>query len=253
VEESISGFLVGSIARVECANASYHWEPPSDDPEVNLFCSNNGLWMDLEHFTIRKCVPNSLRCTPPLRDTGLGSCQMPPPTITFISISSSPGVRQVDDVTLAALPVQVTLVLTVRGSFFRRPLVVTVGGMDCLLPELLYSNDSLSLCSNGSTVGCEYADAFSCEVHGVLGSQLPVRVWSGPRFENVDVDDRLEKRLATVSTAHPVLLSMNSSACLASNSSAYQLLDCPVTADFYVDVWLDSSQRSSCYSTHYSR
>ena len=66
-------------------------------------------------------------------------------------------------------------------------------------------------------------------------------MWSGPQFENVDVDvdEALDSGLASVSSAHPSILSMNSTACRASRASPYQLLDCPVTAAFDVDVWLD--------------
>ena len=236
-------FAVGSSVRVECVNASFHWEPPSADPQVDLFCTNAGVWMDLEHFTIRRCVPNTLQCLPPLRDDGLGRCQMPAAVIASIDIDYE-GVRRVDEITITALPLNQVLQLTVRGAFFQQPLTVTVGGQDCLLPELLLGNESLSLCRNHSLnatspVDCTYADAFICWLQEAFGQRLPVRVWSGPLFENVDVLDRFAGQLATVSTAHPRLLNLTSAACRHSPDSPYRLTDCPVTSDFDVEVWLD--------------
>ena len=233
--------------RVQCADASHHWEPPSPDPQVDLFCTNAGVWMDLDHFTIRRCVANALHCIPPLRDDGLGGCQMPAAVIASIDIDFIDGIiGRVDDITLSALPLNRMLELTVRGAFFQQPLTVTVGGQDCLIAQLLLGNESLSLCSNrshnattSSPVDCTYADALTCLVESVYGQRLPVRVWSGPLFESADVVERFAGRVATVSSALPRLLNVTSTACQTPPSSHLRLVECPITEAFDVDVWLD--------------
>ena len=126
---------------------AYHWEPPSSDPAGEALLQQRRLDGPGPLHHPQACVPNRLQCAPPLRDDGLGSCQMPAPSHPLISVAPPPAVRQVNAITLAALPLHASLLLTVRGSFFRQPLTVTVGGRDCLLPELLLSNASDSLCS----------------------------------------------------------------------------------------------------------
>ena len=240
----------GGYLQVECLNSSFHWEPPSREPQLVLFCLSSGVWMDFYSQTIRRCVRQKLSCPPPLVDEGLDSCQFPPPTISSLSMDDYPGIVSVNPVTLAALPVmQTDMRLKVRGSYFTQPLLVSVGGFDCLEAELMHDDSYVTVCRNTSQAevqDCQvFADTLTCNAPAVFGQKLPVRVRVGTYAVDARVSDELRETgyegLATVSSTQPVILSINSSACVAEPLSPLQLLACPVTHPFNVTVRVDAT------------
>jgi hypothetical protein len=100
--------------RIGCQHG-HHLEPPSKEAEATLYCTPNGMWMDLDAFTIRRCVRNVLNCSAPLVDVGDVYCAPPPPVISRASAFFQDDSRQylhralnVDNVTLIDVPVGIS-------------------------------------------------------------------------------------------------------------------------------------------------
>ena len=72
---------------VYCASG-YHFEPPSLDTDVTLSCMSNGMWMDPDAMTIRRCVKNKLSCDWPLDDLGALYCEPAIPVLQDLIVST---------------------------------------------------------------------------------------------------------------------------------------------------------------------
>ena len=104
--------------------SGYHFEPPSASKYVNLWCHADGMWMDPEAHSVRRCVRDVLNCTWPLVDIGLAHCQPTPPVVNEVSASYvwNGTVKLLDQggVDLTGVPpfYDGDVTLTVRGSLF---------------------------------------------------------------------------------------------------------------------------------------
>ena len=226
-----------SIARLRCPNGT-HWEPPTSDEDLQLFCAPNGMWMG-DALTIPRCVPHRLTCPPPTSDRGYERCVSPLPLIT--SIDKPDALRpRLDALTVVGLRPQQKTELIIRGENFQQPLVVLVGGRRCEFPQLWMTHPNGSAqaaCPDAQGPLCPtFGSEVRCVMTDGLGVRMAVTLLSGPRAQ---LAGTLTGQVATVSTIPPVILWINASACTQPlESSALSLVDCPNDRPFNVTVAL---------------
>ena len=231
--------------------AGLHWEPPAKNDQVSLQCGANGMWMNYELMTVQSCQPDThkLNCTHPLVDRGFEKCEVVTPRITGLSLESS---TNLDNVTIAGALVNGGQVLTIYGSYFTQPLAVLVGGLECMSVELwLTGNDTtpVQLCQhqvNNRTVCQAFADQVRCSIPAVFGLRLPVEVIDGFSFLLADVYGS-ETGAATISSTAPVILQLESAACVSPDSLT--LRDCPATRPFNITVFAQAASMSNADAT----
>ena len=234
VGEPAASYAEGDVLVVQC-QSGHHAEPAQEASEVELTCAPDGLWQDYNVLTIRRCVPDTLRCRPPLQDRGLGLCEPPLPSITSLW---SPGAVVKDALSVTDLPVLAGRQLFVNGSWFSRPVVVTVGGVLCEPVELIHDRN-LTLCFQRGVddreVVCDgFTDQLTCSITQVLiGINLPVAVISGRFHLRAETDTG---GVPTVSSIKPMISSVNASACDTFNNHPLHLTGCPITTSYNLSV-----------------
>ena len=64
---------IGPLA-IACLSG-HHFEPPSLDSQRPVVCAPNGLWVDADILSVRRCVKDRLSCRFPLADLGGLYCE----------------------------------------------------------------------------------------------------------------------------------------------------------------------------------
>ena len=244
-----ASFAQAAKVTAYCAPGFSFSPPVQEVAYTTMFCGPNGLWLDTELLTVRRCLPNApLTCQPPLTNQGGPYCEPARPQLLLITAD---GANSSDDLTVERLPVIPNTVLRISGSNFSEPLYVTVGGRRCeqhvlsqFQPEVCY-NVSSERPGSPSVVRLEcdhFAAAITCFIPSVLGLNLPVLVTSGRLGHSAEVAG---SRVATVSSTAPVIQSLFSFKCsrASCNASAHceklQLTECSVLWSYDFVVCLD--------------
>ena len=241
------------VLKVACA-AGFHFEPPTTDSEVGLQCGPDGMWVDVDLLSVRRCTRNRLNCTWPLTDLGGYSCEPSPPLIQELHASYEVGgvvvsVAETNAVTLTDFPLLAGVTLTIAGSVFwdgtqvglRTSLlgcdgvVSSCGPYHCREVTLQPSSipaESGSVCYNVSEAGglecARYARSITCTLPALPGGDLYVWVGGG-KGGVAEVDPATGRAVGRLSCSVPVLSALIPSpdTCTAQNLN---LLDCPPTS-----------------------
>ena len=255
--------------------SGHHFEPPSRDTWRPLICAPNGVWMDADILSIRRCVKDRLRCDYPLADVGGLWCEPVLPVIREVrakyvdATGASRSAPSVDVVTLVELPVTGGVSLSLYGNAFFLPLQVLVGSVRCDNPTLqstpalavssVWYNISLdapgqsTLNASASAqlwpqlVRGEYGQLIVCTLPTVVGVDMVVWLSSGRMGEVTEVDAAVTARLsATLTTAPPTLTRISSAACTqlspypspasSPSASSLNLIACPIRHPFNLTV-----------------
>ena len=240
---------------VSCAEGS-HFEPPSMDSERWLTCAPNGMWLDEEILSIRRCMPDRLRCKYPLTDLGGTQCEPLLPVMmelrgTYQLDPAQPErpIPSLDRLTLIDVPLISGVRLSIYGNAFLTPLRVTVNSQDCANPTLIDTPDvpvgvvQYNLTYNGTStplpVTSEYGALIVCTLPALTGKSMVVQVTSGVMNAFCDVDLSSINRQATLTSLSPVLTSISSSSCQQTLPNyPLELYDCPARRPFFVDICL---------------
>ena len=221
-----------------CAEG-FHLEPPrqGDAREAQLWCAGNGLWVDASVSTVSSCVKDRLHCSFPLVSDDDELCVLPAPTISSVNSSTLVfdqldlvSCHSSDELTLDDCPLQVVQ-LSITGSFFSQPLLVLVGGVECLEPQL-YDADGQVVCRQDehNDTDCQaYGSGVLCLMQPVQGCGIPIVLFSG-----ADQQRALSIPLPTVCFAPPRITNMSSSSCVS--DSLTRLHSCPYNESFILVV-----------------
>ena len=254
-----NSYVQSALVHVVCPHR-FHFEPASEST-VNLFCAPNGLWIDDQLLTIRRCVRDRLNCTAPGEERD-GACAPPIPVIRSIRVdgtgSEDGGLR------ISNLPLSSTT-LTVTGRYFAEHPTVLIGGHQCedvVLLELQRGHPfcyNLSLASTAaggaaaaSILHCEeYGSVIECTVPVVFGFNLPVTVVSGIlSLRAQSANGEIPVVSSTPPRLDALILDEPSDACRWSKEAPLRLDECNGTAPFsiYVCATADSFRSATSLS-----
>jgi hypothetical protein len=257
-ENLVSGGLDLSVV----CRAGYHFEPPSRDSWQVFSCFPNGVWMDPDILSIRRCVKDRLNCSYPLADLGGLWCEPMLPVLSEVRASyvdvhdELHFVPAVDAFTLRDVPVTGLVTLSIYGNAFFEPVQVNVGNVRCdkailkatvTLPVSTVSyNISLTVPSllNGTAIVHDwpqlvqgvYSQLIVCTLPPVIGVGMVVWVSTGRMGEVTEVDLSTSDIAATVSTFAPVLTLLAAPGACNGSLSPLVLTACPVRRAFNLTV-----------------
>ena len=237
----------------------HHFEPPSLDSQRPIICAANGLWMDPDSLTIRRCVRDHLPCSFPLTDLGGLYCEPMLPLITEVKATYTDAdgavhaLPNTDVVTLTGLPLTGAVSLSIFGNAFLLPLRVTVGSFPCHSPTVQPTPTTpvstvaynITAVPGGSTflspqliTGAVWGALITCRLERAVGVHMRLAVDTGRLGEVTEVDPTTGRTAVTLSSAAPTLTALlaNASDCHQAEDQPLTLYDCPVTRPFRLTV-----------------
>ena len=249
----------------------FRFDPPTKASVVYISCTSSGLWMDTQLGSIRRCVPQALRCPAPFVDLGLGRCGDPEPVVTAVRIHGvgrgNPG-RYVDQATnsdnatvidipsMGNSPMRNKL-LYIHGSWLSQPVSITVFAQVCMVPQV---RNSTRFCLDEAdpTTCHRYGSLITCVLdllpYFVQGSSFPVTITVGRRQTVISSISLVEwtviDKPITLSIAPPRIHWLHSDQCKRPSDepeSTLRLVDCPINRPFEVVICslnLDSDYNS---------
>ena len=247
----------GDVSEWAC-QPGHHFSPPLDASKVSLTCLSSGLWMDASLMSIRRCVPDRLRCASPFVDAGYGSeCTDPLPVVAGLSVVPRVSLERLQPAVVSADGSSVRTGvsgslredqrLLVSGQWLSYPIEVTVDGYPCSFPQLLGSE---RVCSGeGGTGRCrEFGSQLSCSLPWyIYAASSPVVVRVGARglvatsvsaWQQPGSGLYLQRPL-TVGREEPFIHGMSSDNCTrdtGTEAGLRTLTDCAVSGRFGLRV-----------------
>jgi hypothetical protein len=166
---------VSATLVIGCADG-FHLEPPSPNREVEVTCSGDGMWVDLQTMAVQRCLRPQLNCTAPRVDTGYGECGAPPPRLLRIAVQDF-SINK-DGITITDLQYVPDPQLLVTGAWLLPPFRVLVGGEQCTEPTPRPNAATVSLCDQQGRGCLNYYTELTCTLPLVFGVSVVVTVES---------------------------------------------------------------------------